>query len=212
MKHRIWLHASVTHSTRWAWPPVHWGDTNTSIQWSCHQVVFACAFGAVSTTQREASCSNMETGASIILISAYPLRTMDLTNNISTGLFEGHLSIMACKSRAICVCIHIYITLLYLCWSVTLLREHNYILGMLECPSPVYGKSQEHVLNTWDTQIYTLNSKSPRHMNHPVENMSNVAKVFEKQSPSRVPKPHKIFENSSRTCWDMLMTVTRTWT
>ena len=57
--------------------------------------------------QGEASCSNMETGASIILLSAYPLKTMDLINNTSTGLFEGHLSIMACKSYAI--------TLLYLC-------------------------------------------------------------------------------------------------
>ena len=79
-----------------------------------------------------------------------------------------------------CIYIHIYITLLYSCWSVTLLREHNYILGMLECLSPVYGKSQEHVLNTWDTQIYTLISKNPTHMNHPLEDMSNVATVFEK--------------------------------
>ena len=46
-------------STRWAWPPVDWGNTNTSIRLSttsCHQVVFACAFGAVSTTRGEA-CS-----------------------------------------------------------------------------------------------------------------------------------------------------------
>ena len=76
---------------------------------------------------------------------------------------------------AICAHIRICRILLYLCRFVTWVREHNYILAMLECPSPVCGKPQEHVLN-----IHTLNSKSPRHMNHPLENMSNVAKVFEK--------------------------------
>ena len=64
---------------------------------------------------------------------------------------------------------------------------------MLECPSPVYGKPQEHVLNARDTQIYTLISESPRHMNNPLENISNVAKAFKKKSPNRVLKPHKIF-------------------
>ena len=121
MKHRIWLHASVTHSTRWAWPPIDWEDTNTSIQWSttlCHQVVFACAFGAVSTTQGEASCSNMQTGASIILLSAFTLRTIDLINNTSMRLFEGHLSVLACKSYAI--------QLLYLCWSMQYVHTYAY--------------------------------------------------------------------------------------
>ena len=121
MKHRIWLHASVTHSTRWAWPLVDWGHTNTSIQWSttlCHQVVFACAFGAVSTTQGEARYSNMETGAFVVLLSAYPLRIMDSITNNSTGLFKGHLSIMACKSYAI--------TLIYLCWSMQYVHTYAY--------------------------------------------------------------------------------------
>ena len=145
MKHRIWLHASVTHSTRWAWPPVHWGDTNTSIQWSttlCHQVVFACAFGAVSTTQGEASCSNMETGASIILLSAYSLRTMDLTNNIFNWIVRGapeHYGLqIICNNivvfmliYALCAHVRICLILLYLCWFVTWIREHNCILAIL---------------------------------------------------------------------------------
>ena len=104
MKHRIWLHASVTHSTRWAWPPVDSGDTNTSIQWSttlCHQVVFACAFGAVSTTRGVACFSTMKTCGNYPLPSAHQLGAMDFQNNISITLFEVHLGMLACKSRAI---------------------------------------------------------------------------------------------------------------
>ena len=43
---------------------------------------------------------------------------------------------------------------------MTLLREDSYVLGMLEYPNPVYGKPQEHGLNTWGTQIYSLNFES----------------------------------------------------
>ena len=49
----------------------------------------------------------------------------------------------------ICKCIHyIYIYIYIYIFIYTLLREYNDILGMLECPSAVYGKPQEHVLNT----------------------------------------------------------------
>jgi hypothetical protein len=79
--------------------------------------------------------------------------------------------------------VRICMILLYLCWFVTWVREHNCILAILECSSPAYGKPQKtrtkcsrHTL--W--QIYTLISESPRHMNHPLWNMGRVAKVLEK--------------------------------
>ena len=40
---------------------------------------------------------------------------------------------------------HAFIKFVYI---HTLLQKHNDILGMLECPSPVYGNPQEHALNT----------------------------------------------------------------
>ena len=39
--------------------------------------------------------------ATMILLSAHPVGAMDFQNNISIVLFEVHLSMMACKSRAI---------------------------------------------------------------------------------------------------------------
>ena len=36
------------------------------------------------------------------------------------------------------IIMHIYITLLYSCWYLTLLQEHNHITGILECDIPVY--------------------------------------------------------------------------
>ena len=126
-------------STRWAWPPVDRGDSNTSVQWStvaCHQVVFACAFGAVSTTPGETCCSNMKTGATIILLSAHLLGAMNFENKISIGLIEVNLSMMACKSH-----VHMHdIRNFYLFWFVTLSREHVCSLGMLECPNPAHEK------------------------------------------------------------------------
>ena len=130
-------------STRWAWPPVDRGDSNTSVQWStvaCHQVVFACAFGAVSTTPGEACCSNMKTGATIILLSAHLLGAMTLENNNSIGLIEVHLSMMACKSH-----VHMHDTRnFYLFWFVMLSREHVCSLDMLESPIPANEKSRTH--------------------------------------------------------------------
>ena len=52
---------------------------------------------------------------------------------------------------AICAHIRILIMSLHSCWFVTWVPDHNYIPAMLECPSPVHGKPQEHVLNPWDT-------------------------------------------------------------
>ena len=68
---------------------------------SCYQVVFACAFGAALTTQKEASCNNMETGPYLSVLSAYRFRTTDLNNNILTGLLKSHLNIMAQKLHEI---------------------------------------------------------------------------------------------------------------
>ena len=126
-------------STGWSWPPVDRGDSNTSVQWStvaCHQVVFACAFGAVSTTLGETCCSNMKTRATVILLSAHLLGAMNLENKISLGLTEVHLNMMACKSH-----VHMcYIGNFYSFWFVTLSREHVCSLGMLECPNPAHEK------------------------------------------------------------------------
>ena len=164
-------------STGWAWPPVDRGDSNTSVQWStvaCHQVVFACAFGAVSTTPGETCCSNMKTGATIILLSAHLLGAMNFENKISLGLIEVHLSMMACKSH-----VHMHdIRNFYLFWFVTLSREHVCSLGMLECPNPAHENWRPHTqcLN----HANNSNSDSTKHMHHPLENISNVANVLEK--------------------------------
>ena len=142
MKHRIWLHASVTHSTRWAWPPVDWGDTNTSIQWSttlCHQVVFACAFGAVSTTRGEACCSNMKTEASIILLSAHTLGLWTFKTIFQLDCLKSTWAWWP-ASHVQYVYIYMICLTLYLIWFVTLLREHICSLGMLESPSPAHAK------------------------------------------------------------------------
>ena len=48
------------------------------------------------------------------------------------------------QSRLYYVYIHAFLEFMYM---YTLLQEHNDILGMLEYPSHVYGKPQEHVLN-----------------------------------------------------------------
>ena len=144
MKHRIWLHASVTHSTRWAWPPVDWGDTNTSIQWSttlCHQVVFACAFGAVSTTQGEAYCSNKKTGATLTCFQHIPLP-------LGPWIFKTIFQLDCLKStwawwpasHVQYIYIYMICWTLYLIWFVTILWERICSLGMLESPSPAHGK------------------------------------------------------------------------
>ena len=82
-------------STRWAWPPVDEGNTNTSTQWStmsCHQVVFACAFGAVSTTRGEACFSTMKTWGNYRIAFSTSPWGYGLQNHISITLFEVHLS------------------------------------------------------------------------------------------------------------------------
>ena len=153
-------------STRWAWPPVDRGDSNTSVQWStvaCHQVVFACAFGAVSTTPGETCCSNMKTGATIILLSAHLLGAMNFENKISLGLIEVHLSMMACKSH---VDMH-DIRNFYLFWFLMLSREHVCSLDMLECPNPAHEKSRTHTqylepckqFELWKPQAHASSSR-----------------------------------------------------
>ena len=62
-------------------------------------MVFACAFGAVSTTSGEACCSNMKNGATIVLLQAHLLGAMNFANKISLGLIEVHLNMVACKSH-----------------------------------------------------------------------------------------------------------------
>ena len=102
-------------STRWAWPPVDEGNTNTSTQWSttsCHQVVFACAFGAVSTTRREACFSTMKTWGNYCI--AFSTSPWDYGFSKQYGncivWSPPGLSMLACKSHAMhlhvqrCVC------------------------------------------------------------------------------------------------------------
>ena len=127
MKHRIWLHASVTHSTRWAWPPIDWEDTNTSIQWSttlCHQVVFACAFGAVSTTRGEACFSTMKTWGNYCVAFSTSPWGYGFQNNISITLFEVHLS-WACWPASHMQYIYMFnvvFVLVFKCFHVTTRR------------------------------------------------------------------------------------------
>ena len=143
MKHRIWLHASVAHSTRWAWPPADWWDTNTSIQWSttlCHQVVFACAFGAVSTTRGEACFSTMKTWGNYRIAFSTSPWGYGFQNNISITLFEVHLS-WACWPASHMQYIYMFNVVFVLVLNVfMLLQEDICRLGMLECRSLAHGK------------------------------------------------------------------------
>ena len=67
-------------------------------------------------------------------------------------------------------------------------------------------KNQEHILDTWN-HANNSNSESPKHMHHPLENISNVANVMEKKFQGDFLKGIEIIENSSRTCRAMPMTV-----